>query len=179
MNTGWSGGGYGTGERMSIKTTRACIDAVLDGSIKDASFNVDPVFGFETPSSLPGTPVLPRALLVALSHDATASLSAGVPANVTNPRDAWADAGAYDAQRLKLANMFKENFVKCAARPTIAAPRHTSPRRAPPSSERHALPFAAERLAAPQVHRPWGHRLQRLRPAGLERASLVHALTHP
>jgi len=89
VNTGWTGGAYGTGERMSIKATRACIDAILDGSIKNANFNEDPNFGFEVPTELPG-----------------------VPANVCNPRDAWSDKDAYDAQASKLAGMFKENFVK-------------------------------------------------------------------
>ena len=56
VNTGWTGGAYGTGERMSIKATRACIDAILDGSIKDASFNEDPNFGFQVPNELPGVP---------------------------------------------------------------------------------------------------------------------------
>ena len=89
VNTGWTGGAYGTGERMSIKATRACIDAILDGSIKDASFVEDSNFGFQVPTELPG-----------------------VPANVCNPRDAWSDKDAYDAQATKLAEMFKENFVK-------------------------------------------------------------------
>lgn len=89
VNTGWSGGAYGVGERMSIKATRACIDAILDGSIKDATFEADPVFGFDVPTALPG-----------------------VPDNVVNPREAWADKDAYDAQRLKLAAMFKENYTK-------------------------------------------------------------------
>jgi ATP-dependent phosphoenolpyruvate carboxykinase len=89
VNTGWTGGGYGTGKRMSIKATRACIDAILDGSIKTAEFSKDPVFGFEVPKALQG-----------------------VPANVCDPRQAWADKGAYDAQRLKLAEMFKKNYAK-------------------------------------------------------------------
>jgi len=89
VNTGWSGGAYGTGERMSIKTTRACIDAILDGSIASCNFSNDPIFGFEVPTSLPG-----------------------VADSIVNPRESWADKDKYDAQRLKLANMFKENFVQ-------------------------------------------------------------------
>ena len=89
VNTGWTGGAYGVGNRMSIKGTRACIDAILDGSIRDATFNEDPVFGFQVPNELNG-----------------------VPANVCNPRDAWEDKAAYDAQAKKLAGMFKDNFVK-------------------------------------------------------------------
>ena len=89
VNTGWSGGAYGVGERMSIKTTRTCIDAILDGSIDSAEFNTDELFGFQVPSSLPG-----------------------VDASICNPRDAWSDKEAYDTQAHKLAGMFKDNFVK-------------------------------------------------------------------
>merc|ERR1711871_204578 len=89
VNTGWTGGAYGDGERMSIKGTRACIDAILDGSIKDAEFVSDPIFGFEVPKELPG-----------------------VPANVCSPRHAWADGDAYDEQAKKLAGMFQENYVQ-------------------------------------------------------------------
>jgi phosphoenolpyruvate carboxykinase (ATP) len=89
VNTGWTGGAYGVGERMSIKGTRACIDAILDGSIKDATFTEDPIFGFDVPTELPG-----------------------VASNVCNPRDAWADKDAYDAQANKLAGMFKDNYVQ-------------------------------------------------------------------
>merc|ERR1719456_2137850 len=72
VNTGWTGGAYGTGERMSIKGTRACIDAILDGSIADSTFVADDVFGFEVPKSLPG-----------------------VDSKVLNPREAWDDKEAY------------------------------------------------------------------------------------
>ncbi len=89
VNTGWTGGAYGVGKRMSIKGTRACIDAIIDGTIKDAKFTEDPVFGFSVPNQLNG-----------------------VPANVCNPRDAWADKAAYDTQARKLAGMFKDNFKK-------------------------------------------------------------------
>ena len=47
VNTGWTGGAYGVGKRMSIKDTRACIDAILDGSINKCEFETDPVFGFQ------------------------------------------------------------------------------------------------------------------------------------
>ncbi|CAM9239077.1 unnamed protein product [Ectocarpus sp. 12 AP-2014] len=89
INTGWTGGGYGVGKRMSIKATRACVDAVLDGSIGNTTFTPDPVFGFEVPAELPG-----------------------VPAKVLNPREAWSDKKGYDATRTKLAGMFKDNFTK-------------------------------------------------------------------
>ena len=89
MNTGWTGGAYGTGERMSIKATRACIDAILDGSIANSTFVEDPVFGFEVPETL-----------------------AGVPDKVLQPRQSWSDTNAYDEAASKLATMFKENYVK-------------------------------------------------------------------
>jgi len=89
VNTGWTGGAYGVGERMSIGATRACVDAILDGSISKATFSEDPIFGFQVPDELPG-----------------------VAANIAQPRLAWADKDAYDAQRLKLAGMFKDNFVQ-------------------------------------------------------------------
>ncbi|GMI10829.1 hypothetical protein TrLO_g15780 [Triparma laevis f. longispina] len=89
VNTGWSGGGHGVGERMSIKDTRACINAILDGSINDAEFETDEIFGFAMPKSLPG-----------------------VSGDVLNPRNAWADKNAYDATAKKLSGMFKENFKK-------------------------------------------------------------------
>jgi len=89
VNTGWSGGAYGTGERMPIKATRACIDGILSGDINDAQFDKDPVFGFEFPKALPG-----------------------VPDGILDPRAAWEDKNAYDDQRVKLAGMFQENFAK-------------------------------------------------------------------
>jgi phosphoenolpyruvate carboxykinase (ATP) len=89
VNSGWSGGPYGVGHRMSIKTTRAAIDAIMDGSINDAEFKQDPVFGFEVPTSLPG-----------------------VEPGVLTPRSTWQDPAEYDAMEDKLANMFIENFKK-------------------------------------------------------------------
>jgi len=89
VNTGWSGGMYGVGKRMSIKATRACITGILDGSINDAKFVKNEVFQFESPVALPG-----------------------VPEGVLNPKDAWTDKAAYDATVQKLAGMFKKNFTK-------------------------------------------------------------------
>jgi len=88
VNTGWSGGAYGTGKRMSIKVTRACINAALDGSIKNTTTRVDERFGFKVPTSLNG-----------------------VPTEVLNPRNTWADKGAYDNIANKLVDMFQKNFV--------------------------------------------------------------------
>lgn len=89
VNSGWAGGPYGEGDRMSIKTTRTCIDAILDGSIQHTEFKPDPVFGFDVPVQLDG-----------------------VPDEVLNIRSTWADPAAYDAQAKKLANMYRENFKK-------------------------------------------------------------------
>lgn len=89
VNTGWSGGGPGVGKRMSIKATRACINAILDGSINDSKMVEDPVFQFSIPESLEG-----------------------VPANVCNPRDNWSDKDAYDKQRVELAKLFINNYSK-------------------------------------------------------------------
>ncbi|SNZ20516.1 phosphoenolpyruvate carboxykinase (ATP) [Cohaesibacter gelatinilyticus] len=87
VNTGWTGGPYGTGHRMPIKATRALLTAALDGSLKNMDFRMDETFGVEVPVSVPG---VDDALL--------------------NPRDTWADKAAYDAQATKLAGMFVENF---------------------------------------------------------------------
>jgi phosphoenolpyruvate carboxykinase (ATP) len=87
INTGWTGGSYGVGKRMSIKNTRACIDAILDGGIKNAEFRVDDRFGFEVPLQLPG-----------------------VESRVLQPRDTWENPEQYDETADKLAGMFKKNF---------------------------------------------------------------------
>jgi len=89
VNTGWTGGAYGVGSRMSIQDTRACIDGILDGSIKSSEFVTHPVFGFDVPKTL-----------------------GAIEPSVLNPRDSWDDKAAYDAAAAKLAGMFKENFVK-------------------------------------------------------------------
>jgi ATP-dependent phosphoenolpyruvate carboxykinase len=89
VNTGWSGGGNGVGKRMSLGTTRACINAILDGGIASSTFVEDPVFGFDVPTTL-----------------------GEIPAETLTPRLAWSDKDAYDADAAKLAGMFKENFVK-------------------------------------------------------------------
>ena len=89
VNTGWTGGGYGTGHRMSIKDTRACIDAILDGSINDTSFVHDETFGFEIPTSLPE-----------------------VDSSVLNPRNSWPNKVEYDEAKKHLAKIFIKNFEK-------------------------------------------------------------------
>ncbi len=92
VNTGWTGGGAGTGgtgSRMPIRVTRALLNAALDGSLNDAEFRTDPNFGFEVPVSVPG--VEPRIL---------------------NPRETWADKAAYDAKAKALVAMFVDNFAQ-------------------------------------------------------------------
>jgi phosphoenolpyruvate carboxykinase (ATP) len=99
VNTGWTGGPYGTGSRMKLAYTRAMVRAALAGGLDQVAFVKDPVFGFEVPTSVPG-----------------------VPREVLSPRGTWADPAAYDAQARKLAAMFKENFEQFrAAAPDGAA----------------------------------------------------------
>ncbi|MGI9388623.1 MAG: phosphoenolpyruvate carboxykinase [Boseongicola sp.] len=91
VNTGWTGGAYGTGSRMPIKATRALLSAALDGSLEDAEFRKDKNFGFEVPSHV-------RA--------------SAVPDILLDPRRTWDDPEAYDRQATKLVTMFAENFAK-------------------------------------------------------------------
>ena len=87
VNTGWTGGAYGTGKRMPIKATRALLTAALDGSLADVEFRRDPNFGFEVPVAVPG-----------------------VDAVLLDPRATWGEGSAYDQQAQKLVRMFAENF---------------------------------------------------------------------
>ena len=92
VNTGWTGGAFGTGSRMPIKATRALLNAALDGSLGNAEMRIDPHFKFRVPVAVPG-----------------------VDPAILNPRDTWADKGAYDAQARKLVGMFRDNFKKFEA----------------------------------------------------------------
>ncbi|MFO6465493.1 phosphoenolpyruvate carboxykinase [Jannaschia sp. KMU-145] len=92
VNTGWTGGAYGTGNRMPIKATRALLTAALDGTLAQGEFRKDPNFGFEVPVACPG-----------------------VDAALLDPRGTWADADAYDLQAEKLVEMFAENFGQYVA----------------------------------------------------------------
>ena len=89
VNTGWSGGAYGTGARMSLKYTRAIIDALHDGSLAQAKTQTDPIFGLEVPTECPN-----------------------VPSEILIPKNTWADKAAFDATAAKLAGLFAENFKK-------------------------------------------------------------------
>jgi len=91
VNTGWTGGPYGTGERMPIDHTRKMVRAALSGALDDVEYEIDPVFGVEVPTSCPD-----------------------VPADFLRPRDTWPDAAAYDRQAASLARMFAENFAAFA-----------------------------------------------------------------
>ncbi|MER8647576.1 phosphoenolpyruvate carboxykinase [Mesorhizobium sp. M0586] len=89
VNTGWTGGAYGTGKRMPIKATRALLAAALDGSLKASGFRTDANFGFEVPVAVPG-----------------------VDSAILDPRSTWADKAAYDRQAARLVGMFAVNFEK-------------------------------------------------------------------
>jgi phosphoenolpyruvate carboxykinase (ATP) len=104
LNTGWTGGPYGTGKRISIRHTRALLRAALSGGLNDVTFTPHPVFKVAVPSSVPD-----------------------VPTEVLDPRQTWADKGAYDAQ---------------AARPSRTSPAVSSPRcwpRSPRSPSRRSV----------------------------------------
>jgi phosphoenolpyruvate carboxykinase (ATP) len=92
VNTGWTGGPYGTGKRMKIAYTRAMVHAALKGELNQVEYVKDPVFGVSVPTSCPG-----------------------VPSEVLVPRNTWGDGNAYDAQAAKLAAMFVKNFEQFAA----------------------------------------------------------------
>ena len=89
VNTGWTGGAYGTGRRMPIAATRALLTAALDGSLHNATFRTDANFGFAVPTAV-----------------------AGVDTAILDPRDTWADKTAYDRQARRLVDMFIANFAK-------------------------------------------------------------------
>lgn len=89
INTGWTGGPYGVGERVAIPYTRAMVNAALDGKLDDIPTWRDPVFGFDVPQACPG-----------------------VPDEILRPREQWADAAEYDRQASRLAGMFRDNFEK-------------------------------------------------------------------
>ncbi|HWE07495.1 MAG TPA: phosphoenolpyruvate carboxykinase [Rhizomicrobium sp.] len=92
VNTGWTGGAFGTGHRMPIKATRALLAAALDGTLANVEMRVDPHFRFRVPVSVPG-----------------------VDPAILNPRETWKDKPAYDAQAIRLVSMFRDNFRKFEA----------------------------------------------------------------
>jgi phosphoenolpyruvate carboxykinase (ATP) len=91
VNTGWTGGPYGTGRRMSLAYTRTLLRAALAGSLARVPFDPDPYFNLQVPRECPG-----------------------VPAQLLQPRCTWSDPAAYDAQARKLATLFRDNFMAFA-----------------------------------------------------------------
>jgi len=89
LNTGWGGGAYGVGKRISIKDTRALLDAALRGDLHNGDYDVHPIFNVKMPRSCPG-----------------------VDSNVLNPRNTWEDKAAYDTQAAMLRDMFRSHFEK-------------------------------------------------------------------
>ncbi|TSA83127.1 phosphoenolpyruvate carboxykinase (ATP) [Deinococcus detaillensis] len=106
VNTGWSGGAYGTGKRISIRHTRALISAALSGSLDQAEFETEPFFGLSIPKQV-----------------------GGVPAEILNPRQTWAKQDAYDVAAKKLAGLFRSNFGRfesgADAAVTASMPQHS------------------------------------------------------
>jgi phosphoenolpyruvate carboxykinase (ATP) len=92
VNTGWTGGKYGTGSRMPIKVTRALLTAALNGSLRNVEFRTDKYFGFAVPTALEG-----------------------VPSEILDPVNTWADKAEFDATARKLVGMFQKNFAKFEA----------------------------------------------------------------
>jgi len=98
LNTGWTGGAYGVGKRISIKDTRALLNAALSGALVNAPSRVDPIFGFTVPTEVEG-----------------------IDSRLLDPRETWADKAAYDAQSRKLVELFEKNFAQfAAADPSVA-----------------------------------------------------------
>lgn len=91
VNTGWTGGQYGEGQRMSIRHTRALLNAALSGALDRVEFVKEPFFGLEIPRDVPG-----------------------IPREILNPRDTWADKAKYDQTARTLAGMFRDNFQRFA-----------------------------------------------------------------
>ena len=89
VNTGWSGGAYGTGERIDLPVTRRMLTAILDGELEDTIFSPDPNFKILIPSEVPG-----------------------IETTILNPKNTWKDQNAYDMKAKELISLFKSNFVK-------------------------------------------------------------------
>jgi phosphoenolpyruvate carboxykinase (ATP) len=92
INTGWSGGAYGTGKRMNLKYTRAMVTAAIEGQLNDVSYEADPIFNVSIPKECP--------------H---------VPSEILKPLNTWADKDAYQKNAQALAALFQKNFAKFSA----------------------------------------------------------------
>jgi len=91
INTGWSGGEYGVGNRISLKHTRAMISSILNGDLENVEFKTHVVFGLHMPTSCPN-----------------------VPSDILSPKNTWNDKDAYDIKANELANAFNKNFAQFA-----------------------------------------------------------------
>jgi len=104
VNTGWTGGPFGVGKRISIRHTRALLDAALHGRLDEVAYRRDPVFGFEVPEACPG-----------------------VPSEILEPANTWGSRQEYDAKYDALAARYIENFklfaAGCPPEVTQAGPR--------------------------------------------------------
>ncbi|MGA2370499.1 MAG: phosphoenolpyruvate carboxykinase (ATP) [Candidatus Korobacteraceae bacterium] len=98
VNTGWQGGGYGVGKRMSLPYTRAMVNALVEGQLANVEFEVEPAFGLSIPKTCPG-----------------------VPAELLAPRNSWKDKAAYDKMAADLSVRFAKNFEKFDAPAEIKA----------------------------------------------------------
>lgn len=100
VNTGWTGGSYGTGKRMKLSFTRAIMDGIHQGALLDAASHRDPIFGFDVITEVPG-----------------------VPGDALQPRNTWRDPCAYDATARRLAGLFRDNFrdYEAASPPEVRA----------------------------------------------------------
>jgi len=87
LNTGWSGGAYGTGQRMSLGVTRSLLNAALAGELDDYETEIHPILGLAMPKAAPG-----------------------VDPTILNPRNTWTDPAAYDAAATKLRDLFRANY---------------------------------------------------------------------
>ena len=105
VNTGWTGGPFGEGQRMPIQATRAMLRAALSGELADGEYREDETFGFDVPLVVPG-----------------------VEDRLLDPRSTWADADTYDRKARELARKFRANFESYAGRVSRGGVGATSPK---------------------------------------------------
>jgi phosphoenolpyruvate carboxykinase (ATP) len=98
VNTGWQGGPYGIGKRMSLPYTRAMVNALVEGKLASVEFEIEPAFGLNIPKSCPG-----------------------VPSELLNPRNSWKDKASYDTMAADLSARFAKNFEQFDAPPEVKA----------------------------------------------------------
>ena len=116
VNTGWTGGAYGAGSRMSLKHTRAIVDAIHSGELSKSETTRMPTFGLRVPTKV-----------------------TGVPERVLAPRSTWADGAAYDAALAKLARLFRDNMAQYSDTDYVAAELVEEILSAGPDSERVSM----------------------------------------